>query len=262
MDIYLGTKGSYKSYHALCEGVKHIKASRKGSVVANFPVKWSKREHRNGQADRWHYLEDGEFTPDNLIRLSLQNRWFGHEGRCKLIIDEAGLYYNARDWAVDPKYRKSWINFFALSRKLGYEEILIAQDVRMIDRQIRSLADFTVKHVKMRTYFWFKLLPWPIFASVRHWTGASFKNQVRFTPYKPWMGKRYNTFRMFDQSVFDGLEGYEEFWTTKPEIPVIEVEPSNADAPPDSSVVEDEHVESVEVIDQGEASDVLSAASS
>lgn len=211
MEVFTGTPGSGKSYHAIVQGLAQVKATRRGEVVANFPLRFTDKEVRRGVADRWHFVEEGGLSPDFLMRLSVERGWFGHEGRCRLIIDEASAYFNARDWMVDSRTRMGWITFFSQHRKFGYDPILITQDMRMIDRQIRSLAEFEIKHVKMRQYLWFKLIPWQFFAAVRHWTGAQFSNSVRFIPYKPWVAKRYDTMKLFNlgeeyQVIGGGLE--------------------------------------------------------
>lgn len=191
IDLYLGSVGSGKSYHALKEGIEKTK-QRGGFVVANFPIK-ARNEKEN---ERWIYLED--FSPKDLIRLSFERGSFGHEGRALVIVDEAGIKFNSRDWQVNPNERKEWIKFLSQSRKFGYDIILVAQDERMVDRQIRKLAEFNVKHIKLRNYKLMKLLPWQIFAVVRFWNGATFKGQVSFLFFNPFLAKRYDTMKLFE----------------------------------------------------------------
>lgn len=191
IDLYLGSVGSGKSYHALKEGIEKTK-QRGGFVVANFPIKARNEKEK----ERWIYLED--FSPKDLIRLSIERGSFGHEGRALVIVDEAGIKFNSRDWQVNPNERKEWIKFLSQSRKFGYDIILVAQDERMVDRQIRKLAEYNVKHIKLRNYKWMKLLPWQIFAAIRFWNGATFKGQVSFLFFNPFLAKRYDTMKLFD----------------------------------------------------------------
>lgn len=197
IEIYVGPVGSGKSFHALDRAWSKVRAVTNNLVVANFPIKFKPKEVKRGLDKRWIYLDDDDLTPDNLIKLSFERGFYGREGYALLVIDEAGLYFNARDWQVSGDVRKSWIKFFAQSRKFGYDVVLIAQDVRMIDRQIRSIAEYTVKHVKLRNYKWFALIPWQIFACVSYWSGGSFRGTIQFLPFKPWVAKRYDTMRMF-----------------------------------------------------------------
>lgn len=190
IELYLGAVGSGKSYDALTKGLE--KCTFRGSfVIANFPIKAKTKKEK----ERWVFRED--FTPEDLIKLSFERKTYGKEGKALLIIDEAGIWFNSRDWQVNPQLRKEWIKFFSQSRKFGYDIILIVQDERMLDRQIRKLAEYHVKHIKLRNYMWMKLIPWQIFAAVRFWQGAQFKGQVRFIFFNPWKAKRYDTMKLF-----------------------------------------------------------------
>lgn len=200
IEIYVGAVGSGKSYHAMARGISKIYSLRNNIVVANFPVKFNEKDLRKGVNDRWKYMEDEELTPINLIKMSFDYGYYGKEGYALLIIDEAGVYFNARDWQISANVRKEWIKFFSQSRKFGYDVVLIAQDVRMIDRQIRTMAEYTVKHIKLRNYKWLKLLPWQIFAAVSYWAGGSFKGNIDFILYNPFIARRYDTMRMFKVS--------------------------------------------------------------
>lgn len=197
IEIYVGAVGSGKSYHAMARGISKIYSLRNNMVVANFPVKFSEKDYKKGVNNRWIYLDDDELTPLKLIKMSFDYGYYGKEGNTLLILDEAGVYFNARDWQISANTRKEWIKFFSQSRKFGYDVVLIAQDARMIDRQIRSMAEYTVKHVKLRNYKWLKLIPWQIFAAVSYWAGGSFKGSISFILYNPFIAKRYDTMRMF-----------------------------------------------------------------
>ncbi len=49
-----------------------------------------------------------------------------------MIIDEAQLLFNARDWTV--KGRERWTWFFTMHRHFGFFILLCAQFDRMLDR--------------------------------------------------------------------------------------------------------------------------------
>jgi len=154
--IYTGPVGSGKSYHALVEGLRKISAIPDRYVIANFPIKFKKGKRGDRERKRWIYLEDSHITVDNLIKMSFEKGFFQKEGHCLLVIDEAGVFFNARDWMIKGAERAEWVKFFSQSRKFGYDVILVAQDLRMIDRQIRNMADFEVKHLNMNKYFGLK----------------------------------------------------------------------------------------------------------
>jgi len=197
--IYTGAVGSGKSYHALREGLRKISSIPDRFVVANFPIKFSKNKKKaEKEMRRWVYLDNSEITPENLIRIAFEKCFFGKEGHCLLIIDEAGIFFNSRDWFVNPKQRAEWIKFFSQSRKFGYDVILVTQDLRMIDRQIRSMADFEIKHLSMKKYKWLSWLPFKTFAYVTYWMNTRFKGNVEFDILLPWVANRYDTMRLFN----------------------------------------------------------------
>jgi zona occludens toxin (predicted ATPase) len=155
----MGPLGSGKSYHALCDGLAQVYAVKKKYCVANFPITLSKHKKKaKKEAERWIYLDNDEMTVSALIKLSIEKGWRGKESSCLLIIDEAGIRFNARDWNEAPKERKKWLKFFDLSRKLGFDVILIAPNDRAIDRQIRDYAEMECRHLRVGNYGFLKLL--------------------------------------------------------------------------------------------------------
>lgn len=77
-----------------------------------------------------------------------------------------------------------WIKFFTQHRKLGYNFIVISQSDRMIDKQIRSLFEYEIKHRKVNNFKIGKLLPMSTFVGVSYWYGVSEKLGAEFFTYK------------------------------------------------------------------------------
>lgn len=210
IEVYTGTVGSGKSYHALKEGLSYIE--QKKWVLANFPVKsfperFLFRRFERAIRDRWIYRDS--VTPRELVELSVKYGWYGKEGQCLLIFDEAGTIFNSRDWNIKGEERKEWIKFFSQSRKLGYDVIFVVQDMRMLDRQIRALAEYEVRHKDLRKYVWFRYLPVRMFAAVYKWTGGTFRGSVRFIRFSKRVASRYDTFKMFNmdmQAIMDSVK--------------------------------------------------------
>lgn len=197
IELYLGPPGGGKSYHALRRGLAQLSDRR--YVVSNFPLALSKKEKdRDFEAKHWHFVEDIP-SPDYLIRKSIEWECVGKEGRILLIIDEAGILFNSRDWMVAGEVRKQWIKFFSQSRKFGYDVILVAQDERMLDRQIRSCAEFRVKHFTLNQYTFLRWLPVKTFVAVRFWAGGSFRGQPEVFILLPWIANRYDSMRLFGE---------------------------------------------------------------
>lgn len=115
--------------------------------------------------------------------------------------------FNSRDWNIQPSERKKWIKFFSQSRKFGYDCILVAQDERMIDRQIRAAAEYRVMHRLANRFSYFKLLPFKLFFYVAFWSGGTFRGLLSMDFLLPWVANRYDTMRLFDiQKIIDDLE--------------------------------------------------------
>ena len=138
--LYSGTPGSGKSLRAVSEMLRY---NCKGwPVVANF--KLNPVSVRN--PDRVLWMDNQNLTPEMLEQYAAYY-WQAEGGRVVedrilLVIDEAQLIFNSRDW----RQNSPWISFFTQHRKFGYCIILIAQQREMIDKQIRGVLEFEFKH--------------------------------------------------------------------------------------------------------------------
>lgn len=144
--LYSGTPGSGKSLHT-ASNIKARLALGK-PVISNFPIDISRVKH----PDLFLYVPNERLNPDFLVEYSRQ--YFSgkrvKEEEIFLIIDEAQLLFNAREWQVVNS--SGWIGFFTQHRKYGYHCILVAQFDRMIDRQIRSLIEYEFIHRKVSNF--------------------------------------------------------------------------------------------------------------
>lgn len=209
IELYTGFVGSGKSFHAVRRGTLKADAPYgKGEVVANFPIKPKKKLFARWRKEkfnkpRWTFVDNDQLTPEYLVKYSYDwqkrnNRDDVPEGQFLLIIDECGILFNSRDWNVKGELRKEWIKFFTQSRKLGYDCVLIVQDNRMLDRQIRSLAEYEVQHKKMNGWGLLSLLPITIFAGVKFWNGIrNVRGSLEMTIYNKALADRYDTKALF-----------------------------------------------------------------
>ena len=159
--LYSGTPGSGKSYHAVVDIVKKLGRRDKNRVIANFPLAGKKI------TDRFEYWDNSDITISRLTEYARKHHKLGVEGQCLIVIDEAQCIFNSRDWngkgivhsalKKQPDSRMDWIKFFSQHRKFGFNVILIAQSDKMLDKQIRSLIEYDVKHIKMNNGFFFFL---------------------------------------------------------------------------------------------------------
>lgn len=194
ISLFTGSVGSGKSYHALSMGLRKVNAIPERFVIANFPLRLEFCNKK--EKERWQFWE--VITPEKLIAFAAEKEFIGKEGYCLLIIDEAGVLFNSRDWMVQAKERTKWVKFFSQSRKFGYDVILISQDDRMIDRQIRSLAEYEVKHFDMRRYWFFSWIPLKMHMAVWRWYHTKIKGTADPFLIRKSVYKKYDTMRIFN----------------------------------------------------------------
>lgn len=194
--LYTGTPGSGKSYHQ-AESIYY--AMKLGiPVVANFAIH---KEVINSKHDTpYYYLPDDDMCPERLVAIAneLKNeRGLTKEGAIRLYIDECGIYFNARNW--NDSSRKQWVQFFLQHRKLKYDIFLVTQFDSMIDKQIRSLVEYEVKHRNVNNVGWFGRLVsllffgHPVFAEVTYWYPLSQRLSASFTVGRSRVYRIYDT---------------------------------------------------------------------
>lgn len=206
ISLYTGSVGSGKSNHAVELGWDWI--GRGKHVIANFPLIFKNTKREQAKKKRWTFND--EITVEWLMSQSIENGWYGKESQCLVIIDEAGIIFNSRDWQSKGSERMKWIKFLSQSRKFGFDFVFICQSDRMIDKQIRGLVEYEVKHLKANNSFFFSFLSlfkFTLFLYVYRWYQTRLKANMRFSYFKPWLAKRYDTFRTFNlDELIDYLE--------------------------------------------------------
>lgn len=154
INLFSGTPGSGKSYHTAMFIYNNIK-NRNCVIIANFPVNLRGIRHKKG---RFFYLPNDKITPQRLTKFASHYvHYMTHvkkkkvkEGQIILILDEAQLLFNAREW--NKLGRAGWLSFFTQHRHYKYDVYLIAQFDRMLDRNIRSLLEYEFIHRKIDNY--------------------------------------------------------------------------------------------------------------
>lgn len=147
IELYSGTPGSGKSLHIAKEIRSRLRMFDR-IIIGNFYVNQKVIPKTKGQ---YLYIANDRLTPDRLLKFS--RRLSAHlgrrlkEGEIFLVIDEAQLLFNSREWQNVAK--SGWLSFFSQHRHYGYNVVLIAQFDRMLDRQVRSLIEYEVVHRKI-----------------------------------------------------------------------------------------------------------------
>ncbi|MBT1071626.1 zonular occludens toxin domain-containing protein [Pelotalea chapellei] len=221
IEIAQGTPGSGKSAVAVARAIMHLKKG--GVVAANFSLV-------DGWADevsKRNFL--GKFSPSHRQKIasSLYPRFYrvnsvsairkidprkqavhlykdkgGYsEGSGLLIIDECQLVFNSRKWGKN----MDWIEFFTQHRKLGWNVILIAHSIEMVDSQIRPLAEYASTFRNMQKLklpvVGLPMSPFPLFLVIKRYAGlgagASVVADRDLFPLPLWAARLYDSLEVF-----------------------------------------------------------------
>lgn len=203
--LYSGTPGSGKSYHATKRVHDMTKVGK--YVIANFFVTLPPR-----QASRFFYIPTEQITIDYLIQFSKDLHQLGRESQTLLLIDEASIIFNSRDYGR--KDRSDWLKFFSQHRKLGFDIILITQQDRSLDRQIRGQIEYNYIHRKLTN---FGLKGWIIcfithkqFVCVHVWYPIKERVGCEYFRIKKKIADSYDTFSMFDDKTVKEVDTNEK----------------------------------------------------
>ena len=173
--IYQGSPGSGKSmaacqaiYEHLCRPGRHVATNfsfSPGWVQALASYRQTPIDRLLGRIPSVSDLFDiwrrawKIGTPDTVGQLGdiLRQEYSGRvpEGTGLLVLDEAQLQFNSRNWGDN----YPWIEFFTQHRKLGWDVILVAHDVSMIDKQIRPLIEYEVRLRSLKNIKLFGRIP-------------------------------------------------------------------------------------------------------
>ena len=195
--MYTGTPGSGKSYHAAKVVDRELR--RKIPVIANFQVNLNPKKHKG----EFVYIPTLEMTVDKFKQYAQEHfdssKRDEHQG--VIIIDEAQIPFNSRDGLN--KDRMKWIEFFSQHRHYFYDIILITQNDRMIDRQIRSLVETEYKHRKLTNYgakgMFMIVVFHKMFVAVQYWYPIQERVDSEFFNLRKSVCKLYDTFKKFDK---------------------------------------------------------------
>lgn len=199
ISLYSGTPGSGKSLHAM--QTIRLKLTHNRNVIANFAIHEDKIKCKKNKRGIFHYLRNEQFNVEFFYKWAKDHHVKGIEGQTTIVIDECQFLFNPRDFRDSG--RKEFCNFFTIHRHLGYNVILITQNDRLIDRQIRCLIEFEFKHRKANNYKILSILPFKTFVTVKFWYALREKLEVGFFVYKKEDGDLYDSYSMF--SLIDDL---------------------------------------------------------
>lgn len=201
--MYTGTPGSGKSYHVAKDIYTYLNMGR--NVIANFEINYGMITGRK----KGYFFEKDNFdlTVSWLVDFAELCHKRDAKGRIKehqtwIIIDECQLIFNCRSW--NDRQRQEWCYFFTQHRKKGYDIILVTQFDRLVDRQIRSLVEYEVKHRKVNNFgkggIILSLLTFghPVFAAIEYWYGVKERCGMTMMLGRKKYYAMYDSYKMFD----------------------------------------------------------------
>ena len=202
--LYTGTPGSGKSYHAAKDIVSRLK--RPGGLICNFPVNedFVPAKRRKSHVEYW---DNSELTAERLVAYALEHHKISKEGQTLVVIDECQIIFNCRDFGR--KDRNAWVTMFSQHRKLGYNFVLITQNDRMLDKQIRALVETEIKHRKLNNYgvggLLISLTRMTWFVAIEYWYGGNkLKLGHQMFAYHKKYAKVYDSYKLFSDMVSAG----------------------------------------------------------
>lgn len=196
--FYSGTPGSGKSFH-VAKDIYNKLFKHKKNVIANFDINEDIYNKKTKKGD-FTFIENQNLSPEFLIQYAKENhdlRPNAPENQTLVVIDECQLLFNPRSW--NDKYRVNWVNFFTQHRKFKYNFILISQMDRLIDRQIRGLFEYEIKHRKVNNFKFGKLFPSTVFCAVEFWYGVKERVNCEFIFYNKKYSNMYDTCKNFSE---------------------------------------------------------------
>lgn len=196
--LYSGTPGSYKSYHAVQYSLNWLKQGK--NLITNFPLIYQKRIKKIKGI--YEQVDNMQLTVDYLVNFAIKHHKKGVKAQTLIIVDEASIKFNSREF--NNKDRMEWVKFLANHRHFNFDVILIAQQDRMIDRQIRSLIETECKHRALKNYgflgFFVNLLFHGCYMSIEYWYPVKIRVGSTFGIFHKRIADCYDTMGLFVDS--------------------------------------------------------------
>lgn len=139
IEIYQGRIGGGKTYAAVAAIARHL--AHGGTVYTNIDIV------QQGMANLIARRYGKVFNANALLRLPEKVhgwqdfiKWGVRELDVLVVIDEAQVFYNSRDWSRTQNEHGRMLSFLTQSRKACVSVIFITQHMDNIDKQFRLLA--------------------------------------------------------------------------------------------------------------------------
>jgi len=136
---FVGTPGSGKSYDAVNEVVANLKIGR----VVYTNIEGMEQDQCKRYMQDLLGFDDYEFKTrfNHLTDTEMKNFWNLTLPGSLIVIDEAHRLFNSREW--QSASNKEFCDWASVHRHQGYDCYIITQDLEKIDKQARSLVEWT-----------------------------------------------------------------------------------------------------------------------
>lgn len=217
---FSGTGGSGKSLDAATLIYENLTMTSR-NVIANYPVNrdiltygWRgyKKLQKNSELrdqlkkrsvpGRFYHVENQYLSPQFLYEFARRLHRPREESQTLVVIDEAqnDKLFGNRAW--QNKDRQEWCHFFEVHRHYGFDIILIAPSIKLIDKAIQYDIEYEDIHRKLKNFGMRGRLISFIsggcqFAAIRVWRTINQKESSRLFRYKPMFAEFYDSFRNF-----------------------------------------------------------------
>lgn len=230
IEIFGGNPGSGKSYCTILRLFQHVAGG--GIAAVNFILSpdWAmtmaRLAHRRARTDdefcrKWariywkrvFYVGDS----DTVMQLSAAikkhdfvNRFCSpkvakqREGAGLLIVDEAQLYFNSREW----RKNMGFIEFFTQHRKLRWDALVVAHSIDMIDKQIQPLIEYETnfRNIQKVKFALLPRFPVPLFLSTSKYAGMG-PGKGKKAGSSEWTFLKTDVANLYDSMDVFGLSG-------------------------------------------------------
>jgi len=198
-----GTLGAGKTFHSTRLLIGHL--TKGGVVVTNIECDFDKIQRLVAKRCKvWIERDqlrvfDPEITPDWQTVIP----WGEAEGQVLVVLDEAHLFYNSRDWATTATENKKLLSFLTQSRKAGVDVLWITQDSGNVDKQFRVLAEYelAIVNAKHLPLGWLGMLPFKAYC-VKHISAkGNYLVKKEWYLYNKYLFGTYKTSSMLNSSM-------------------------------------------------------------
>lgn len=195
--LYSGTPGSGKSFHTIKKIIFWLSHGK--NVIANFPVNVDMIKCKDrSKLGVFIFKDNTNLSVEYLYQFAKKNHVKGKEGQTKVVMDEAQSKFNPRDFRQTD--RQLFNQFFSVHRHLGYDVLLISQNDRLIDRQIRCNLEYEIKHRKVNNFGTIgAFMPFKVFACIERWYGVNEKLGSQLIIFNKKLASMYDSYTLFER---------------------------------------------------------------